>query len=201
MAAITTLFWDIGGVLLTNAWDHEERDLATQKFGLVKADFEVRHKELLVPLEEGKLTLEEYLERAVFYVPRPFSPKDFKEFMFSLSKPKPDVLELARQLAKNYPMWAINNESRELNQYRIQAFALREIFTGFVSSCYVGARKPDPRIYRIGLDVSQRMVSECCFIDDRPVNVESASRAGMKTILMQSTGQLQQELQRMGIKL
>src|SRR5438045_9122589 len=120
MSEIRALFWDIGGVLLTNAWDHNERDLAIEKFHLDKDDFEARAKQLLVPFEEGRLTLDEYLQSAVFYTARSFTPEDFKQFMFSLSKPKPESLEIARKLSGKCRMATINNESRELNQFRIQ---------------------------------------------------------------------------------
>src|SRR5437016_7342786 len=108
MAAIRALFWDIGGVLLTNAWDHEERDLAVEHFLLNKPEFEARHKELVAGFEEGKLSLDEYLERTVFYQPRTFSREEFKQFMFSLSRPKPQSLEVARALSGKYFIATIN---------------------------------------------------------------------------------------------
>jgi putative hydrolase of the HAD superfamily len=197
--AIRVLFWDIGGVLLTNAWDHEERDLAIQKFQLDKSDFETRHKTVLVPFEEGRLTLDEYLEETVFYRPRPFTPDEFKQFMFSLSRPKPETIEIARSLSGKYQMATINNESRQLNQYRIQTFKLTELFDLFISSCFVGVRKPEARIYRMALDVTQHVADECCFIDDRPVNLEGAAKLGIKTVLMKDPAQLRRDLQNLGV--
>jgi putative hydrolase of the HAD superfamily len=199
MAMIRALFWDIGGVLLNNAWDHEERYLAIPHFGLDKPDFEARHKEVLVPFEEGSLSLDEYLKETVFYRPRPFTPDQFKQFMFSLSRPKPGTIELARSLSAKYQMATINNESRELNQYRIQTFKLTELFDLFISSCFVGVRKPEARIYRMALDVTQHVADECCFIDDRPVNLEGAAKLGIKTILMKDAAQLRRDLQSLGV--
>lgn len=200
MPKIRALFWDIGGVLLTNAWDHEERDVATGHFLLNKTEFEARHHELVPAFEEGKLTLDAYLDRAVFYQPCTFSREAFKQFMFSLSKPKPQSLEIARSLSQKYVMSTINNESRELNEYRIQNFGLAEYFDLFVSSCYVGLRKPDERIYRLALDLTQHVPSECCFIDDRPANLEPAAKLGFATVLMKDPQQLQRDLQALGIE-
>jgi putative hydrolase of the HAD superfamily len=200
MAETRALFWDVGGVLLSNAWDREERDLAIQHFLLDKSEFELRHQELLTPFEEGRLTLDEYLQRAVFYAPRPFSPEDFKRFMFSLSKPKPQALEFARRLSGKYLMGTVNNESRELNQYRIETFRLVEIFDLFVSSCFVASRKPDQRIYRLALDLTQHAAEECCFLDDRPVNIETAAKVGMQTVLVKNSEQLQQDLKALGVQ-
>ena len=199
MKPIRTLFWDVGGVLLTNAWDREERDRAAQKFQLQKADFETRHKEVVTPFEEGKITLDQYLERTVFYQPRTFSKDEFKSYMFSLSKPKTEVLEFARALAGKCLMATINNESREMNDYRIKQFGLAQIFDLFVSSCYVGMRKPDEKIYRVALDVIQKAPDECCFIDDRPPNIEGAAKVGMQTVLMRDPLQLKRDLQALGI--
>jgi len=200
MSTIRALFWDVGGVLLTNAWDHQERDQAVERFLLSKSEFDTRHKELVPAFEEGKLTLDEYLERVIFYEPRRFSKEDFKQFLFSLSRPKPQSLELARALHGKYGMGTINNESRELNQYRIAQCGLTEIFDLFVSSCFVGLRKPDERIYRLALDLSQHTPDECCFIDDRPVNIEPAAKVGMKTVLMKDPQQLRRDLEMLGVE-
>ncbi len=199
MPTIRALFWDVGGVLLTNAWDHEERDLAVERFLLNKAEFESRHKELVPAFEEGRLTLDDYVERAVFYEPRPFSRQEFKQFMFSLSRPKPQALELARELSAKYAMATVNNESRELNQYRIEQFKLADSFHLFVSSCFVGIRKPDERIFRLALDLTQHSAEECCFIDDRAENLAAAEKAGLKTVLAKDAQQLQRDLQALGV--
>jgi putative hydrolase of the HAD superfamily len=199
MADIRALFLDVGGVLLSNAWDHEERDLAITQFQLDKASLESRHKELYVPFEQGKMTLDQYLDRAIFYEPRTFSREEFKQFMFSLSKAKPQALELARTLAQKCVMGTINNESRELNEYRIETFRLPDIFDLFVTSCYVGIRKPDERIYRLALDVTHHAPDECCFLDDRPENIKTAAQLGFHTVLVKNSQQMQQELQALGV--
>ncbi len=200
MGEIRALFWDVGGVLLTNAWDHEERDLAIARFGIDRTEFEARHKDLAPALEQGRMGLDEYLERSVFYQARSFSRDEFKQLMFSLSKPKPGVLEIARGLAGKYFMATINNESRELNRYRIETFGLADCFDLFVSSCFVGMCKPDERIYRLALDLTQRKAEECCFIDDRPGNIEAAAKVGMRTVLMKDAEQLRRELRGMGVE-
>ena len=200
MQKIRALFWDVGGVLLSNAWDHEERDQAVEKFLLSKTEFEGRHQELVPMFEEGKLSLDEYLDRVIFYQPRTFSREEFKQFMFSLSKPKPQSLELARALSAKYFMGTINNESRELNEYRIQNFGLAEHFEVFVSSCYVSLRKPDERIYNLALDLTQHTAQECCFIDDRPPNLEGAAKAGFATVLMKDPQQLRRDLQALEVE-
>jgi putative hydrolase of the HAD superfamily len=200
MSKIRALFWDVGGVLLTNAWDHEERDQAVERFLLSKSEFDERHKEVVPVFEEGKLTLDEYLDRVVFYQPRTFSKEEFKQFMFSLSRPKSQSLELARALGAKYVMGTINNESRELNQYRIENCGLNHIFDVFVSSCFVGLRKPDERIYRLAMDLTQHTCDQCCFIDDRPVNIEGATKVGMKTVLMKDPQQLRRDLGGLGIE-
>jgi putative hydrolase of the HAD superfamily len=199
---ITAAFWDVGGVLLTNAWDRTQRQLAVQHFGLEPRDFDDRHDMLASSFERGKISLDEYLEQTVFYRPRKFTPEEFKKFMFSLSRPQADVLELAQALSQSckYLMSTINNESRELNAYRIQTFGLRQIFSLFVSSCYVGLRKPEEGIYKLALEMTQRPPEECCFIDDRALNLDSASKLGMHVIRMEDTSQLRRELASLGVE-
>jgi putative hydrolase of the HAD superfamily len=198
---VRALFWDVGGVLLTNAWDHTERAAALEHFGLNQKEFHDRHEAVVESFEKGKTTLDEYLEQTVFYRPRPFIREAFKEFMFSLSQPVPEVLDYARTLASTgkYPMGTINNESRELNQYRIDKFEFHGIFRVFVSSCFVGLRKPESEIYKLALDISQFNPQECVFIDDRRENLESPAKMGMHTIQMQNAEQLRNDLGKIGV--
>jgi putative hydrolase of the HAD superfamily len=201
--AIHTIFWDVGGVLLSNAWDHTERSTALQHFRLDEEEFHSRHEMVVSPFERGEISLDEYLDRTVFYCDRPFTRAEFREYMFSLSRPMPDVLAFARGLADTgkYFMGTLNNESRELNLHRIEKFGLRKIFRLFVSSCFVGLRKPESGIYRLAIEITQIDPEECCFIDDRAVNLESAAKLGMRTIQMQGLEQLRGELGKLGVGL
>ncbi len=201
MAAIRALFWDVGGVLLTNAWDHNERKVALEHFALNQEEFHSRHEMVVSSFERGKISLDEYLKRTVFYRKRSFSFEDFRDYMYTLSQPKADSLDFARALAENgkYFMSTINNESRELNLYRIEKFGLRNLFRLFVSSCFVGLRKPESGIYRLAIEVTQFDPQECCFIDDRALNLECAEALGMRTIQMQSAAQLREALENLGV--
>ena len=201
MPKITAIFWDVGGVLLSNAWDHEERKQTLQHFHLDEVEFQSRHEMLVSSFERGKITLEQYLERTIFYRPRSFTLEAFRQYMLSLSQPRADALQLARDLSRSckYRMSTINNESKELNLYRIQTFGLREIFSLFVSSCFVGLRKPEDGIYHLALEMTQRPPEESCFIDDRPLNLDSAARLGMHVIQMMNAAQLRQDLQKLGV--
>jgi putative hydrolase of the HAD superfamily len=151
--------------------------------------------------ERGKISLDEYLDHTVFYRDRPFSRDDFRNFMFSLSEPMPEVLAFAGALAASgkYFMGTINNESRELNLHRIEKFGLRKIFQLFVSSCFVGLRKPESGIYRLATEITQINPEECCFIDDRALNLECAAKLGMRTIQMQGLEPLRSDLQKLGV--
>ena len=201
MSAIRAIFWDIGGVLLTNAWDHNERAQAIERFHLDPADFQSRHETQVSPFERGKITLDEYLDHTVFYREQPFTRAAFRDYMLSLSKPFPDVLEFAQALSTSgkYFMATINNESRELNYDRIEKFGLRKIFRLFVSSCFVGLRKPETEIYRMALELTQFSADECCFIDDRAQNLEPAAKLGMHTIEMKGLEGLRAALAKLGV--
>ncbi len=199
MPPISAIFWDVGGVLLTNAWDRSQREAALEHFKLDEEEFADRHEMVVSSFERGKIGLDDYLDRTVFYRARPFSRDEFKQYIFSLSQPNTEALTFARQLAdsKKYLMGTINNESRDLNLYRIEKFGLRSIFSLFVSSCFVGLRKPEQDIYRLALEITQKAPEECCFIDDRSINLEAAKRVGMHTIKMDSVAQLRDDLRKL----
>ncbi len=202
MAKIRTLFWDVGGVLLSNAWDHEQRQRALQHFHLEESEFQERHEMVVSRFETGRLSLAGYLERTVFFRPRSFTRGDFTAFLFGLSQPQPESLTLAQELAErgSWQMATINNESRELNLYRIQQFGLCRLFRVFFSSCFVKLRKPDEAIYELALAMTQREPQECVFIDDREVNLESACRLGMHGLHFRGAGRLRQELYQLGVR-
>ncbi len=182
--SITTLFVDIGGVLLTNGWGRESRRLAAETFGLNLAELEARHHLTFDTYEVGKLTLKEYLSRVVFYEPRSFTMVAFRDFIFAQSKPYPDMIALCRQLKETYRLKiaVVSNEGRELNAYRIKTFGLTEFVDFFISSSFVRFRKPDADIFRIALDIAQVPASQVLYIDDRPMFVSVAEGLGIRGI-------------------
>lgn len=201
MSEVNTLFWDNGGVILTNGWDRRSRRKAVEKFNLDWADFEDRHELLLNAFECGEATLDEYVRRTVFYRTRPFAPQEFKQFMFDQSEPFPESLDFLEGLAKTrrYHNAALNNESLEINAYRIRRFHLRNYFEAFFSSCYLGVRKPDREIYSLALKITQRDPAECVLIDDRELNLECAREMGMRAIQFKDVEGLRRGLEGMGV--
>jgi putative hydrolase of the HAD superfamily len=182
---ITTLFVDVGGVLLTDGWDHRARERAATKFGLEPADMQERHHLTFETYEEGKLTLEEYLDRVVFYRDRPFTRARFRRFMFAQSRPYPEMIELIRGLRaeRGLKIVAVSNEGRELNDHRIRAFKLDGFVDVFVSSCFVHVRKPDADIFRLALDIAQAPARRVLYIENTPMFVEVAEALGIRSIL------------------
>jgi putative hydrolase of the HAD superfamily len=198
---VSLLLWDVGGVLLSNAWDHDARRAAASEFGLDASELERRHEAVVEAFETGHLGLDDYLATVVFHAPRPFSAGAFRTFMFDRSTPRTSTLDLARSLHRRGGplMGALNNESRELNEHRIASFHLREVLDVFLSSCYPGLRKPDPEAFRYALALTQRAPSEALFLDDRPENVEAAGRVGIRTLLVREPERLAEELTFYGI--
>jgi putative hydrolase of the HAD superfamily len=184
MKNITTLFLDIGGVLLSNGWDHEFRQQAAEHFHLDMDEMEKRHSLLFVTYEEGKLTLDEYLDRVVFYQKRDFTPDQFKEFMFSLSTSDVEMIAFIKKIKLQYGLKviAVSNEARELNAYRIDTFQLDEIFDFFVSSCYIHLRKPDAAIFHLAMDGAQVPLDEIVYIDNTQMFVNVANGLGIHSI-------------------
>ena len=201
MVSITTLFFDVGGVILTNGWDQVAREKAASHFELNFAEFEQRHQAAVDAFEKGYLGIDDYIAQVVFDKPRGFTVAEFREFMYAQSKELKPAHEFVDHLAHSPKLFVacINNEGREVNEYRIVKFDLARNFKLFFSSCYVGLRKPDPAIFRLALDVTRRKAAECVFVDDRVENLEGARRVGLQTIQYRNVSQLKQELRDLGV--
>ena len=182
---VTTLFLDIGGVLLSNGWDHHARRRAVTTFDLEWDEVEPRHQLNFATYEEGKLTLEEYLNRTVFHVNRPFTRDQFWEFMAAQSQPDLHMLELVVRLKARHGLRiaAVSNEARELNAYRIRKYKLDQLVDCFISSCFVHIRKPDRDIFRLALDIAQTPPERSVYIENTPLFVQIAEGLGIRSIL------------------
>jgi putative hydrolase of the HAD superfamily len=198
---VELVLFDVGGVLGTNGWDREQRDEAVRKFGLDRDDFQYRHEEMVGALESGEVSLDEYLAITVFCAPRDFSVDEFKTFMFAQSVAWPDSIAVARDIAAlgTVRLATLNNESEELNHYRIEQFGLREIFPTFFTSCWLGVRKPTRRIYERVLGMTQADPRRTLFVDDRLQNLAPADSLGLRTLQFTTAGQLREDLKGMGL--
>jgi len=200
---ITTLFLDIGGVLLTNGWDDNIQKRAADKFGMDYREMNERHHLTFDTYEEGKLSLDVYLNRVVFYKERSFSREEFKSFMYAQSQPFPEMIELMRRLKTQYGLEvaAVSNEGRELTVYRVQQFELGTVIDFFVSSCFVHFRKPDEDMYRIALDIAQVRPEQVVYIDDRAMFVEVAQGLGIRGIIHTGYQSTSKALEQFGLKI
>jgi putative hydrolase of the HAD superfamily len=182
---IKTLFLDVGGVLLTNGWDHHARGRAAEHFALDYSAIEERHKLTFEIHEQDRLTFDEYLNLVIFWEKRTFTPAEFKQFMFEQSRPYPEMIALFQQLKAKYGLKVVvvSNESRGVNAYRIGKFNLDAFVDTFVSSCFVHLRKPDAEIFRLALDVAQTPASHVLFVDNTPMFVGIAEALGIRSIL------------------
>ena len=205
MSQFTTIFWDIGGVLLTNGWDHNQRRAVFDQFALSSEDrdeFERRHAVENDAWEKGAIDFDQYLERTLFFKPRPFTTAAVKQAIEAGSTLLPDsAMPILEELHTRgqLRMGQLNNESRELNDMRLERFGLHKLLSTFICSGYVNLRKPDPAIYRLALEVVQAPASETIFIDDRPKNADAASALGMHGIHYTGSAALRAELAQLGL--
>ena len=188
METIKILFLDIGGVLLSDGWNYTSREEATKKFGLEPIQFQKDHSVAFPLFENGKLSLDQYLESVIFNVERNFSKKEFTDFMFSRTSQLPDFLPWLINWKKEtgIKIFSINNEGKEFNDYRIQTFKLHDCFDAFISSCEVGVSKPDPAIFKLALGIAQVEAKNCLYFDDRAIHVAIAKQMGLNAHVHQS---------------
>jgi putative hydrolase of the HAD superfamily len=198
---ITTIFLDIGGVLLTDGWDHHARRRAAESFKLKWGEMEERHHLMFDAYEAGKVTLEEYLKLVVFYRERPFTRAQFRRFMFAQSKPYPKMIELIARLKVQHALKVVvvSNEARELNAYRIREFRLQQCVDFFVSSCFVHIRKPDADIFRLALDMSQVRARQVLYIDNTPLFIRIAEGLRIQSLLHVGYGSTRTKLASFGL--
>ena len=202
MSGISTILWDVGGVLLTNSWDRQQRDAVVPRFGLDAAVFEHRHAEESDAWEKDEISVNEYLVHTVFFEPRNFTEADFLTAMREQSRVLEDsALGILRGLAASdkYVLATVNNESRAMNEYRMENFGLPAWFSAFFTSCYVGLRKPDRKIYQIALDVLRSDPEETVFIDDRVENVAAAAALGLHAVRYEGSAKLAAQLSALGV--
>lgn len=203
MITLDTLFFDVGGVCLTNGWDTDARLAAASHFVLDVEEAEDRHQALADGFERGDLSLDAYLDHVVSHRKRTFSRDAFVVFMQSRSQPHRASLSVIARLAsgRRCRLATINNESREMNGYRIDTFGLGTILSAFFSSCYLGVRKPDARIYKIALDVMQADPAASLFVDDREENVAGALAVGLRAVHAPEPGRLVEYLRDAGVEI
>jgi putative hydrolase of the HAD superfamily len=196
---IRHIFFDIGGVLGSNGWDREQRQCAIERFALDPDDFQWRHEEVVGEWEEGRITLDEYLDIAIFYKERPFSRREVRDFMCAQSVPDEATIRIARALQADsrFTLMTLNNESEELNIHRIESFGISQIFEAFLSSCWLGVRKPIRRFYHSALGIAHAEPATSLFIDDRQQNLTPARALGMNVIHFTSAQQLRSDLERL----
>jgi len=192
------LFFDIGGVILSNGWGHESRKLAAEKFGLDYEEVNALHNFIFNVYEIGSITLDEYLDTVIFNHPREFAREDFKEFIYQRSVELP-TLKWLKEWKKDcgFRIISINNEGKELNDYRVKKFKLHDFFDAFVSSCEVKMRKPDPGIWKLAMGIAQVQPNQCVYFDDRIMFVNAAQKLGIKSFLhtdLESTKKILQQL-------
>jgi putative hydrolase of the HAD superfamily len=199
--SVKILFFDIGGVLLSNGWGHESRKEASEKFGLDYEEVDALHSFIFNVYEIGSISLDEYLDTVVFNHPRDFAREDFKEFIYRQSVELPDTLQWLKEWKKGcgFRIISINNEGKELNDYRVKKFKLHECFDAFISSCEVKMRKPDPGIFNLAMGVALAQPSQCVYFDDRIMFVRAAQKLGIRSFQhtdFESTKRILEELKK-----
>lgn len=204
VADLKILFFDVGGILLSNGWGHEAREEAAKRFNLDYAEVNALHNFIFNVYEIGSVTLDEYLDTVIFNHPRDFVREDFKEFIFSTSVELP-MLQFLKDWKKDcgFRIISLNNEGKELNDYRVRKFKLHECFDAFVSSCEVKMRKPDPGIWQLAMGIAQASPQQCVYFDDRKMFVDTAQKLGIRSFQhtsLESTKQILENLKNENLK-
>jgi putative hydrolase of the HAD superfamily len=204
VADLKILFFDVGGILLSNGWGHEAREEAAKRFNLDYEEVNALHNFIFNVYEIGSITLDEYLDTVIFNHPRGFVREDFKDFIYSTSVELP-MLQFLKEWKKDcgFRIISVNNEGKELNDYRVRKFKLHECFDAFVSSCEVKMRKPDPGIWQLAMGIAQVSPQQCVYFDDRKMFVDTAQKLGIRSFQhtsLESTKKILETLKKENLK-
>ena len=203
--SIRTIFWDIGGVVLTNGWDKGQRSRVLSRLGVNLEAYEEVHERANYYWERGLMTAKEFFAQTVLQA-NPHLDLTFETLWPQVCAESKvlhaECLDMLSELKEqgSYRLATLNNESRELNEYRLDAFKLRSLFDYFICSGYVHEMKPLPGIFRSAIDVSGFAARTALFIDDKSENCAAAEALGMHVICFKTPRQLCTELAGYGIQ-
>ncbi len=92
------------------------------------------------------------------------------------------MLELAKNLRKNYKTGIITDNSKARFGAIMDEFRLGEKFDALILSADIGSTKKEEQIFRAALDALNLNPQECVFVDNSKKNLEIPARMGFKTI-------------------
>ncbi len=203
---IKTIFWDLGGVILTNGWDLHQRTHVLASLGVDLPAYEAVHDRVNYYWERGLINAHDFFEQTVLKT-NPQLGLTFEHLWKLVCAESrllhPECFDILQALKAtgNYRLATLNNESKELNEYRLDTFALRDRFDYFICSGYVHEMKPLPDIYRVATDISGHRPQETLLIDDKQENCDAAISLGMQAIRFELPTQLRSALLQHGIHL
>lgn len=200
---IKTVFVDIGGVLLSNSWDTKCVKDSVSFFGIEEEEVLFRHAEVASLYYCGKISLDEYIKYVIFFTERNFGCDEYKKFVFEQSQAFEEMIKYIKFLRGHFRLKIVtlNNEGRELNEFRIKKFKLHEFVDTFISSSYLKLCKPDPEFYKVALDISGSDPSEVLYIEERELMTAVAGKLGIKSILHSSYKGTRKEVEKLGFYL
>jgi putative hydrolase of the HAD superfamily len=206
MSRIEAIISDFGGVLTSPLLDsflafQNSSGISLEQLGHAMAALAGRTgANPLFELETGRLTEEQFLGELSTELStrlgRPIELHGFGERYFAELHPNQELIEYMRQLRqRGYRMAICTNNVREWEPLWRAKLPVDEIFDVVVDSAFVGARKPEPRIYEITLERLGVSAEAALLIDDIEANCTGAAELGLHTVWFRSTEQAIQEIE------
>jgi beta-phosphoglucomutase len=118
---------------------------------------------------------------------------DYKERIFRqeagrLSRLMPGALRLLEELEQRGWLQAVASSAPQENiDLLVDALGIRRYFAAILSGARLPAGKPDPAIFLAAARALQLPPEHCVVMEDAPVGVEAACRAGMACIAVATT--------------
>jgi epoxide hydrolase-like predicted phosphatase len=200
MAEIEAVVSDFGGVLTTPLMAsflalQDEVGISPTHFGeAIRAVRDEDGENPLYALERGETTEDAFLERLSDGLEPLLGHRPhlhaFSDTFWGALQPNEAMIELMGELqAQGLRMAMLTNNVREWEPRWRAMLPVDEIFETIVDSAFVGARKPEPRIYELTVERLGLPPGACLLVDDLAVNCEGARDAGLHAVHFQDNEQ------------
>ena len=148
----------------------------------------------------GEITATDFWDRAKESWDLQVSTDEIASIWLRAYEPVEGTVAIVDRLrAAGYRTLFLSDNVQERIDYLEETCGFLHRFAGGVLSHLAGLRKPDPKIYELALEKASCAAAQCVYVDDKPAMLEPAMRMGMSAIPFENPGQLERDLQSLGL--
>ena len=198
MTVVTDIVFDLGHVLIDFQYDGILALLT--RHGVRSSSMDDLLAQMRIhAYETGRMTDEEFFDTLNGLLAVPSTPETLRRAWVDMFTPIPEMLDLARRLARRHGVYVLSNASPLHWEHLRQGYGLDAIGHGQLASFQAGVRKPDPAIYRAAEQRFCLTPASTVFVDDLADNTEGARACGWHAIHHRSPAETRAALHALGV--